>query len=59
MIPSYGLINETVHGPHWGVRYAKDDVVIHVGGYVGFGIKIIIEGKEYPLWQYLLINYPV
>ena len=51
-LSSYDFINETVHGPNWGVRYAKDDVEIHIGGDIGFGINIIIDGKEYPLWQY-------
>lgn len=51
-LPSFELTNKTSHGPFWGVTYSEGDIEIRIGGDIGFGIDIIIDKKEYHLWQY-------
>jgi hypothetical protein len=51
-LPSFVLMNETSHGPYWGVTYSAGDLEIKIGGDVGFSVDIIIDKKKYSLWQY-------
>lgn len=50
--PDFILVEETAHGPYWGVKYVKNDLIINVKGDIGFHIEIIIDGNSYDLWRY-------
>ncbi|TQO39258.1 hypothetical protein GQ41_3930 [Arenibacter algicola] len=50
--PDFILLEQTAHGPFWGVKYIKNNIVINVKGDIGFYIEIIIDGNLYDLWQY-------
>ncbi|MFC4095524.1 hypothetical protein [Euzebyella saccharophila] len=50
--PNFQLLEENVHGPYWGIKYMKDDLIINIKGDIGFYIEIIIDGKPYDLWRY-------
>jgi len=51
-LPHYRVITETSHGPHWAVRFAKDEIEINVSGDIGFSVEIFIDKTKYELWQY-------
>ncbi len=46
------LIEEYSHSPFWKVKYVYNDIEIEIEGDIGFNVEIIIDKKEYPLWQY-------
>ena len=51
-MPSYVIKSRASHGPHWGVRYLKEDIKIYIEGDIGFTIKVFIDNVEFDLWQY-------
>lgn len=51
-LPDFEITNTTSQGPYWGVEFALNDVVVCVGGDIGFNIELKIGGTMYDLWQY-------
>lgn len=50
--PNYQILEETAHGPNWGMKYSKDDITISIIGDIAFYVQIIIDGDSHDLWSY-------
>jgi hypothetical protein len=44
--------NTMPYGPFFSISYRKEDLTIKISGERGLNIAIIIDGKEYGLWQF-------
>jgi hypothetical protein len=51
-LSSFSLTNDGSYAPHWIVEYVSNEILVRIGGDVGFSIDIYIYGSKYSLWQY-------
>lgn len=51
-LPSYILHNSYDNGRYFGMTFCNEDINIDISKEIGFWINIVIESKEYGLWQY-------
>ena len=51
-LPLFALINSYADSPYWGIKYSYKEIRISMEGDTGYSTTIIINGEEYPLWQY-------